>query len=471
MFERLKYWMLKLFGIKVSDKVSNMSEHDEERYEDTTDMKGNFTAIIANRLGNLVFGDSSMQVKMENGGDMSARVQMIGEVLERLFCDDGQRTTAHVFGKGGIVLVPYVAGGNVYVQSIAQSRMIVTRKSGRRIDAVTLILDSTVKNDKKYFLLADYDLQGTDLTIRYRVINENDGTAGIGYIAQWADVPEMISISNVRKLPIAFVKCPRDSRRDDNTYGVPITYGCESVLEELEEHIGIYRREFKLTRPMLGLDSTLFRSREGAMQTNTIESIRKTVQDGDDPFIPFDAPSMDAKSMWQLYAPNIRQQQMEERYQSLLRRLERSCGLSQGILTERSMSMSYTNKDEVRAAQYDTFTVITAMRDAWEHAMEDLAEAIDVLAERFHLTPAGSRGQYAIEYDWDLSMIESSQQTYQQLSELQAGGMVSRAELRAWVMSQSVEDAQAAIDAIAENGETESEIGRMLGAMMEPQEE
>ena len=71
------------------------------------------------------------------------------------------------------------------------------------------------------------------------------------------------------------------------------------------------------------------------------------------------------------------------------------------------------------------------------------------MAERFGLTPAGARGQYEIEYDWDTSMIESSAETFAQLSELQSRGMVSKAELRQWVRGGTLEEAQEAVDEIS----------------------
>jgi hypothetical protein len=188
--------------------------------------------------------------------------------------------------------------------------------------------------------------------------------------------------------------------------------------------------------------------------------IKRTAQDSDSPFIPVESMVIDGKTPWQQYAPAIRHEAMEARYNSLLRRVEKACGLSQGILTERQ-SVNYANKDEVRAAQYDTFSVIRAMRAAWEAAIADVAYAADVLAEFYGLTPAGERGRYEIAYDWDMSLIESSAETYAQLSELQSRGMLSKAELRQWVRGGTTEEAQAAIDEIG-SSDGESAIERLL---------
>lgn len=161
---------------------------------------------------------------------------------------------------------------------------------------------------------------------------------------------------------------------------------------------------------------------------------------------------IDGKTPWQQYAPAIRYEAMEARYTSLCRRVEKACGLSQGILTERQ-GVNYANKDEVRAAQYDTFAVVTAVRESWERALDDVAYAVDVLAEYFGLTPAGARGQYEIAYDWDTSLIESSAEAYAQLSDLRSMGAASKAELRQFVRGGSLEEAQKAVEEIKASGE------------------
>lgn len=469
MWERLKDWLKRLFGIEVQEE-NNPAEKYGARYEYTGGSGENMTAIIAGKLANLVFGDSTISVSMENGSEKSDRVRLISDVLERMFCDEGIKITAQVFGKGGKVLVPFVAGNSVRISAIDQTRININRMTGGEMKAATVVLDSVMRNKVRCWLLADYDLQGNTLTITYRGIAETGEEITIEAVPEWSSITPQITITNVEHLPIVLLKCPKDNRRGNDRYGVPITYGCDGIIDELEEHLRIYKREYRLTRPMLGLDATLFRRAKKDAGAMNINDLRKTVQDGDDPFIPIEGNSLENGKQWSLYAPEIRQQAMEDRYQSILRRLERACGLSQGVITERS-NMNYANKDEIRAAQYDTFTVISSMRDAWEHAIERLAEAVDVLAERFGLTAAGSRRQYTIAFDWDTSLIESTEQAFGQLTELQQRGMVSKAELRAWVMGGSVQDAQAAIDEIGESDAGNDVINGILSGIRGTNEE
>lgn len=137
--------------------------------------------------------------------------------------------------------------------------------------------------------------------------------------------------------------------------------------------------------------------------------------------------------------------EFEGRLQSLYRRVEKACGLSQGILTERQQ-MNYANRDEVRAAMYDTYSLVSLMRREIESAVRDVLYAADVLAERFGLTPAGARGQWEAAFDWDMSLLESSQQTFAQMSELQSRGLITGERLTQWVLGGTMEDARAEVE-------------------------
>ena len=439
MWQRFVDLIRRLFG-KRPEKTTR-EEEVASKYEVGAE---NITATIANKLAKLTFGDSTIDIT-----GTGKRVELITDVLMHFWDDDAKWVTAQAFGKGGKVIVPTVAGGKVVLNIADQSRLFVSEMRGKRIASATLLAD-IVRLDEQgvaYYRWVDYTLaeDGTQL-IRTRATMDSGASVPLASVPEWADITEEITISGTDRLLLALLRCPRDSRTDRRVYGVPITYGAERDVGELVEHLGIYRREYRLTRPMLGLDATLWRSKTDFSDTPMgIDAVRKTVQDGDDPFIPVQKTALDGKDGWSYYAPAIRSEAMETRLNSLNRRVERACGLSQGILTERSTT-NYANRDEVRASMYDTFCTVQEMRENLEAAIADIAYSVDVLAERFGLSPAGARGAYEIAYDWDASLIEASAETFTQLSELQSRGMVSKAELRQWVKGGTLEEAQVAID-------------------------
>lgn len=473
MWDKLKDWLRQWLGIEVNTADSKSPDAAVRQYENIT--AENVTATIANKLAMLVFADSTMDVQEEGRENPSARVVMIRDALAELWEIDASWITAQALGKGGKVLVPVVRSDRVNIDIIDHNRMLIRAMDGHKITSAALIADTETVDNTKYYLLVDYMLENGTQSIRYRVKAEDGGWYDVSQIAKWAGITPEITIGNTDRLLFAYLRSPRDNRTDNKMLGVPVTYGAETVISELVEHANIYRREYKLTRPMLGLDSTLWQNfggdfSEAAAGRVNIQSLRKTVQDGDDPFIPVEGASLSDKSIWQYYAPTIRQEAMEQRYQSLCRRVEKVCGLSQGILTERQ-TMNYANRDEVRAAQYDTFSVVKAVRNQWERALDDLAYSIDVLAERFGLTAAGSRGRYVFEIDWDTSLIESSAEAFTQNMELHAAGMLSDAEMRQWVRGGSLEEAQEAIEEIRKDKQQSGILDRILNEPDEGGEE
>ena len=451
MLEKLMDWVRQIFGIGRSGAQRGVDKH-AEAYEDIR--SENITATIANKLANFVFSDSLVNVDGKG-----KRAELIADIFKRLLTD-AFWITAQAFGKGGKVIVPVVKAGKIQIHTVDQNRVDIRSMEGGKIRAATLISDCVVQDDKRYFLLTDYEVDDNGLqTIRYRVVSDNGSPAELNAIKAWSDIADEITISNTDRVLFAFLPCPRDNRRDIKRYGVPITFGAERDIAELVEHANTYRREYKLTRPMLGLDSTLW-----SMTERNIDSVRKTVQDGDDPFIPMETGSLDGKTPWMHFAPAIRFEAMEGRYNSLCRKVEKACGLSQGILTERQ-NMNYANKDEVRAAMYDTFCVVKAMRQNWEMALNDLAYSIDVLAERFGITPAGARNSYKLQFDWDTSLIESTAEAFTQTIEGHAAGVISDAELRQWLRGGTIEEAQKALDEMRVSGQNKNPIDDLLKKM------
>lgn len=434
MFKRLVEWVKRLLGIQPQPVREPIDDFTAD-YQDVT--RENLTAVIAGKLSNLTLGESTVEIS----GD-GARAALVRGVSERLWAQL-PRVVAQTWGKGGTVLVPLVNAGQITVSAIDQTRVTVNRREGGRITAATVLAETAVAHDRPYYRMLDYSLDeyGTQ-RIAQRAVNDTGAVVPLDVIAAWAGLTEETTISGTDRLLLGWIRCPRDNRGDESDYGVPITYGAGRELAETAEHLAWYRREFKLARPMLGLDAALWHN----MNDMSIQDVRRTVQDDDTPFVPVQYSAIEDVRQWQHFAPDIRQAAFEGRLQSLYRRLERACGLSQGILTERQQ-MNYANKDEVRSAMYDTYSAVSLMRASVEQALNDVCYAADVLAERFGLTPAGARGQWELRVDWDMSLVESTQQTFAQLSELRSEGLITGARLVQWVLGGTEADAIAEVEA------------------------
>lgn len=443
-------WVKRLFGFKPKDDgIASEVQEDVDAYEDVDDI--NFTAIFANKLTNLVIAESTVEVTGENDTP-NKRSDFINAAVADVW-KSIRKITAQAFGKGSMIIIPYIDGGNPRFALVDKSRIAVNETSGNKVMSATLLADIAEVNDVKYYRLTDYSVKNNTHKIMNRAVRDDGTSAPLGIVPQWANIAEEITIQNVDRPLFVHIKCPVDNRTTKDVYGVPITHGSEAIIAETKDHIKVIKREYKLTRPMLGLDSSLWKNKKSNAALadgtlipygRTIDDVKRTTQDEDTPFIPVDM--MDGTAPWLLFAPPIRNVAMHDRLQELYARLEKSVGTSRGILTERETSSATAT--EIKAAQYDTFCIVSAMRKELDNAMDYLAYCYDVLAESFGLTPAGARDTYTVKTVWDMSLYESSAETFQQLTELESLGGYGVVELRQWVTGETEEQAQAAVDKI-----------------------
>lgn len=441
MFQRFWSWVRALFGREpVKNDGSGIIARAEEEYRRIDDI--NFAVIFGQKLAHIAFSDATAEVVGEG-----ARSDVIRDALDWAMGLSGKIAT-QVLATGGRVLIPCVTNGRIHVDIVPQERLYVLAKDCDRIIDCAVLADCTEIEGEKYYRWVGYTLTGGSLEVRNRATNEGGREVPLSICEAWANIEREYAIANVDRMPFAFLRCPNDSRRDDDIYGSAITHGSEWLIARIKDHMKTVAREYTLTRPMLGLDSSLWRYKPGnASGHATIDGLKATVQDSDMPFIPLEGTiDGEGKAPWMVYAPAIRDEAMYHRLDRLFELLEKSVGTSKGILT--TTETRDATATEIRAANHDTFTLVDAIRTMWEKGMDDLAYAVDMLSEYTGLTPAGSRGEYELSFDWDMSLFESSTETFQQMLELVNMGAMSKAEIRQWVRGGSLEEAQEAVDGI-----------------------
>lgn len=420
-------YVLSLFSRKSVDKMlqQNSSRHKAE-YEAVERI--NFTSIFASSLANKAVSDSTMAVKDASGGD-SRRSEWIGEGLLKAW-NKNKVLVAQALGKGGKLLVPYVQDGRAYVDIIDQSRMVITAMQGDEITGAMLMADIGSLDGKVYYRFADYSLENGVHTIRNTATTDKGGAVSLDILPQWAGIQEEIVINGVEHILFGYLKCPTDSREDKQIMGVPVTYGGDEVIRDLHACLDDMRREYSLKKSFVGADDRMFGKDNRLPDNGLFKKFKQTgLKDG---------------QFWEIFDPAIRDSAYLSRFQQLCGLLESVVGVSPGILTK--VERSYVTDDEIKQQNSDTFALVSAIRKNIEAAFRQTAYALDVLAEFFGATPAGGMGDWQILWDWDLSMLESSTETFTQLSELESRGLILPERLVSWTTGMSLEEAKKEVE-------------------------
>lgn len=413
--------ILALFGkSKISD---DRRQEDNERftrdYEDNKNI--NFTAIFANKLSNYVVSDSNLDVTGDN-----KRSVLLQDVLKRLK-KKLKKSVARCLGTGGVVVIPYVTRSKLYFNTITQNRLVINKKIGEDIIDCTILAEQIVRDQKNYYRWADYTLENGNLYIKYRATVESSPIS-MRLIKEWANIQD-IAIANVKKMPFMFIKSPIDNRKENDDYGVPITYGCEKQISKIMHTLNQIDKEYDLKEVFVGADPRMFKG-ENALPVN---GLYKKVRGGEDNF-------------WEVFDPAFRDTPLFNKLMNECSMLEKQIGTSEGILTKAETQNATAT--EIRKILKDTFDICDDIRDSLEDGLKDFLYACDVLANYYNLTP---QGEYELSTDWSYSLLEDSQQEFSQLLQGESRGVIKKSELRQYLKPhETLEEAQAVIDEIKE---------------------
>lgn len=435
MLEQFVNWVKSLFH-KATGYQTQRELHDSQKYKREYESidKINFTEIFAASLANQALTDCALTITDKNDAK-TKRSERIDAALAPVW-GEMKGILSQALGKGGKFLIPYVIGEKIYVASVDQSRCIVNQMVGAAITSLSVIAERKEVGNNLYQRIIDYTLSDKVLTIQTKIVDRDGSEVSSDVTPEWANLTPTIMIGNVERILVAYLKSPKDNRKEDSFYGVPITYGSEDIIRQLYECMGDLEDEYRLKHPFVGADEMLFGKDNKLPANGLFKKFRVTgALDG-------------GKSFWEVYDPPIRDSSYYNRFSNLCEMLEKSVGVSKGVLTEPATFGATAT--EIRRANYDTFCMVSDIRKNIQKCFEDLAYAVDVYAEFFHLSPSGAAGDYKVTFDWDMSLVESSSETFDQLSELESRGLISSARLNSWVTGQSMEDAQAEIDAVQE---------------------
>ena len=429
----IQYILNNIFKIntQTTDKEINDNSKYAIAYENIDNI--NFDAIFSNKLANYTVSDSTLNILGDN-----ARTELLDKTGQSMW-KKAKKIVSMAFGYGGVILVPYVKAGKIYYNLVPQSRLTIDQVEGELITGATVLAERKVIkgtiNETVYLRWTNYQINNGNLTILQQYTDEKGNK--IPAPDFWQDIQEVMSITNVDRVPFGYIKSPINNRKTNDKYGVPITYGCEATILEIKQTMKQIIREYELKEVFVGADATMFNGKN-ALSPN---GLYKKIDSGRDDF-------------FEVFDPQFRDYTI--RLQELYKRLEHEVGTSYGILSE--VNTQQATATEIKKSMYDTFTICDDMRSNIEKGLDDFFYACNVLANAYNLS---AQGEYEVSYEWSYSLLEDTQIEWQQLTYANNKGIISDVEIRQWLKpDETVEESEKAIAEIKEN---EPSIEDMLG--------
>lgn len=435
MLKGIIMWILnKVFKVPTETKQKEVEDNQKYAFEYERIDNINFNAIFSNKLANYVISDSNMNIEGKN-----PRTELLNKTGQSMW-KRAKKIVSMGFGYGGLVLIPYVKGNKLFYNLISQSRFTIDSTEGDLITGATVLAEkkeitTDLGKTKTYIRWTNYRLENGRCVIEQKFTDETGSE--VPTPSFWQNILLKQTIDDVDRALLGYIKSPINNRKTNDKYGVPITYGCEATINEIKETMKQLLEEFRLKRPFVGVDKTLFNGKN-ELPSN---GLYKT----------FDFGGED-EGKFQVYDPAFRS--YTERLQELYKRLEDEIGTSRGIISD--VQTSNATATEIKRAMYDTFNIVDDMRSNVEKGLEDFFYACNVLANAYNLSPMGD---YELSFDWSYSLIEDSQESFNQIRMGVQDGVLKKVEERQFLRpDETLEESQKAIDEIRATDPTVDDV-------------
>lgn len=437
MWEQIRQILKHLFNKDptATDEEIQRTQKDMTAYQDIKDL--NPTAIFANALSVLAFGDSSISVTDANG-ESTRRTELLDKIAQKHWKSIKQNIAVGN-GSGMIAAIPYSVnnglGRRIYIDVVSKDRVFVTGTQGDEITTITVLSDHKRIGFKDYYRWTDYSVSNGIYTITQRATQDHR-ECPLACVPDWKNIDEVTKISGVDRLPIGIYKCPTSNRRPSTIDGVPITYGCNKTISRIKETLKQIDEEYSEKQSRIFADKIMMDKGD-----KISAKIFKVLN-----------PSKDGKPFFEIFSPEFRDTSLFNRLVENFAMLEREVGTSRGVVTD--LESNNATATEIRRATYQTFALCDDIHTNTQAYFDGLMYGVNVLCNYYGLFPDS---EYKINYDWSYAMLEDSETTYRQLSEGNSKGAISTVELRQFMKpDETLEEAKAAVEEIRENNPTMS---------------
>lgn len=152
-----------------------------------------------------------------------------------------------------------------------------------------------------------------------------------------------------------------------------------------------------------------------------------------------------ASDTYQPFAPSLRDANYINGLNTILMRIEDTCGISRGTLSDAAdVARTATELKILKQRSYQTNADIQA---AIEDALRDTIYIMNVYADLYNITP---KGDYDISFEWDDSIMVDADEELEKRILLMQNGLASKVENRMWYFGETERQAIEALQKIDE---------------------
>lgn len=402
--------------VAVSDKMANEIDLWAKMYKNEPPWKEKniklcgLPAAIAGEFARLV----TLELKTEVTGN-----DFINEEYQAVISDI-RKYTEYACAKGGLAMKPYASEGHIEVDMVQADRFFPTKFNSRGEVTAAVFAESLTVGKKVYTRLEYHQHEGTMYHINNKafVKQDLDNVEVLGKevpltaIPEWANLQEEVTLKNVKMPLFAYFKIPNANNVDDTSpLGVSVYSRAINDIKEADNQWTRLLWEFEGSELAIDADITLFKKDDkGNYEFPKGKDRLFRMMDLDD-----------NAEKYKVFAPAIRDENLINGFNAILRRIEFNVGLAYGTLSDPN-TVDKT-AEEIKASKQRSYSTVSDIQKSLQTALEQLVYAMDVMAQ---LSGLSGRKKYEMSFDWDDSIVIDKEQELASMQQDAVAGFIRK---------------------------------------------
>ncbi|MBN1535954.1 MAG: phage portal protein [Anaerolineales bacterium] len=398
--------------IEALELWAKMYANDSPWLKDNEIFSLNLAAAIASEVARTATIEMMMTIEGSKRADYLAA--QFEKVLDKL-----RDVIEFGSAKGGLILKPYVDGKNLNVDFVHADQFYPVEfdRNGNIISAV--FVDQRKKGDSWYTRLEFHELSDTVYQVRNAAYKSNSGDmlgtkVPLSVIDDWDGLEEEALITGVDKPLFAYFRYPLANNIDAaSPLGVSCFSRAVDLIKQADLQWSNLMWEFEATQAAIFVDILAFGKDTQGKPILPNKRLYRTLETG----------SAEGE-LFKEWTPDIREQNILNGLDRILKQIEFTCGLAYGTLSDPNTIEKTAT--EIASAKQRSYATVVDVQKAVKSALDDLLYAMDTWAT-LNKVP---KGKYTATYDFDDSVIVDKDAQFQQDLRLVQQGIMSTVEFR-----------------------------------------
>lgn len=360
----------------------------------------NLGASIAAEISRAVTIEMDVQISGSARADFLA-AQML-PVLNNL-----RTYTEYCSAKGGLWFKPYIKGDAIAVDYIqADMGYPVSFDSNSNMTSAIFADQKQIGKDYytrlEYHSLTDDGYHITNTVFKSSTQNTLGNKVSLGSVSDWADIEPEAMITGIDKPLFAYFRMPFANNIDPTSpLGVSVYARAVDLIEQADRQWSDFLWEFESGKRALYTDPSAFGKDTAGKPILPNKRLYR--------LLDLASVQIDKPGFFHDWTPTLREVNMLNGLDAMLKRIEFQCGLAQGTISDPStVALTAT---EIKMSKQRSYATIVDCQKSLEDALEQLLYAMDVWCTLGNLAPAGT---YETAYDFDDSIVVDTEAQFNQ---------------------------------------------------------